>query len=352
MSPTARRQRPTDVTVTASLDPVQSGISPDYDWSATDRAIRSIAAVSNDTLTFAATGSLAAGRYTIDLVVTNDGASTHNAMTIEIRSGAIAPPDVDSDGVPDRIDSDGDGTLDQDIDTSTSATVLHGTSDGVTRHLLEAGDGAALRIGERAARAAGDRGTPDRRGALVTAEEIADLLAGVDNLAGLTNNGGWFDFEVGDLPAPGASARVVLPLQSGLRAGAVYYKYHPDNGWRPLDTAGDDAIASAARDDAGQCPAPGAGAWSGGLVAFDECIRLTLVDGGPNDSDGEINGEIRDPGGAIASAEVSTATTAAETELGDAGGGGWTGPFALVLLALSGLVFGRGRACNPKSARW
>jgi hypothetical protein len=145
----------------------------------------------------------------------------------------------------------------------------------------------------------------------------------------LANIGGIFDFEIYNMPA-GATARVVLPLSARLLVGSSYRKFSLQDGWQDFNTSGANAIAST-RSTNGVCPAPGDSSYSSGLNAFDNCIELTLVDGGPNDADGIANGVIRDPGG-VAVIDVSPGPGSEEVE--DGSGGGMLHPFWLLLLGL------------------
>jgi len=43
------------------------------------------------------------------------------------------------------------------------------------------------------------------------------------------------------------------------------------------------------------CPEPGSSAYITGLNYLDNCIQLTIKDGGPNDTDNQVNGVINDP---------------------------------------------------------
>jgi len=318
------------VTVTATLDPEVVGVDPEWDWSATEADIRSLASyVQTDTAATSSTGGesavsfdpagLAEGQYVFDLVVTEGAVSTHNWILVDLRDTG-APADADNDGVPDSNDGA----------AGPPNVVINGVgSGGSVSEQLEVDGSRSLRVGSSALKAAAVRTPPETVGALMSTTEIGTFVGDLDQLGGLANTGGWFDFEVHGLPKAGGSARVVLPLQSRLRANAMYMKHHPNTGWQQFDSSTGDAIASSVRDDAGLCPGPASAAWTAGLTAFDQCIRLTITDGGPNDTDGEVNGVIRDPGGAVSAAQ--------ENEVDDPvdGGGGSVGFWSLVVLILS-----------------
>jgi len=321
------------VTVTATLDPEVVGVDPDWDWSATDADIRALASyVQTDTAATNSAGGESAisfdpagllqGQYLVDLVVTEGAVSTHNWILVDLRDTG-APADTDNDGVPDGNDGA----------AGPPNVVINGVgSGGSMSEQLEVNGSRSLRVGAGALKAAAARTPPETVGALMSTTEIQTFVGDLEQLGGLTNTGGWFDFEVHGLPEAGGSARVVLPLQSRLRANAMYMKHHPDTGWQQFDSINGDGIASSVRDDAGLCPGPASAVWTAGLTAFDQCIRLTITDGGPNDTDGEVNGVIRDPGGAVSAAQ--------ENEVDDPvdGGGGSVGFWSLVVLILSSML--------------
>lgn len=120
--------------------------------------------------------------------------------------------------------------------------------------------------------------------------------------------GGCFDFSVTGLSS-GGTVNVVLPLSTGIPAGAVYRKLIGST-WLSFATGNGNAIASAAAISTGPlvCPAAGSSSYSSGLTAGNRCVQLTIVDGRTNDSDGATNGTVLDPGGigVVASAAPQT----------------------------------------------
>ncbi len=201
-------------------------------------------------------------------------------------------------------DSDGDGTSDVDegftdfdgdripdyLDNSTVDTQIQA---GHNDAFLQTEPGLKLILGETS-----------------FASENASILIDQDNLSAFGGAGGvavtngvddfyeypsgMFDFEVLGLTT--TSASVVIPLSSALPANAVYRKYTEADGWNPFIEDANNSIASAP-GQLGTCPAPGDTAYTPGLTEGDFCIQLTIEDGGNNDSDGEVNGVVKDPGG-------------------------------------------------------
>ena len=142
--------------------------------------------------------------------------------------------------------------------------------------------------------------------------------------------GGCFEFTTTELldGTDGTGAyqfvQAVLPISEVTPFWSVYRKF--DNAtqtWGPFTTNGRNDVKTAPLDN-GACPEPGSGAYdrpSSGVLANklrdgDECVQLTIEDGGPNDADGLVNGSVSDPGGV---AEVP-ATPLPEPET--SGGGG------------------------------
>ena len=117
----------------------------------------------------------------------------------------------------------------------------------------------------------------------------------MDDTANPACIGGCVDFAVTGVP-PLGSINVVVPLSAPLPAGTVYRKL-VSGTWRNFTVTSDNKTASAARVG-GSCPPAGDPAYTDGLAEGNDCIQLTITDGGPNDADGAANGIIRDPGGA------------------------------------------------------
>jgi len=126
------------------------------------------------------------------------------------------------------------------------------------------------------------------------------------------------DFEISGLTALGQSVSIVIPQENPIPASPIYRKYMPHAGWVTFTEDSKNSLASTSKVN-GICPGPEDSAYVSGLTAGDDCIRLTIEDGGPNDADQQANSIIKDPGG------VSTQTTtiaASDTSDGDSGGGG------------------------------
>jgi len=265
------------------------------------------------------------GSYHVEVIVTETVSPYRRAtLAVDLRVTATRPAgygDVDDpayDQAPQRLPICPDGA-------GVSACVAGGTGPVY----VEGPAGQIVRLGqlsERASWVRGDWGLAVETGDIVDAN---GLRAGNAADPGFTHLGYRVDFELSGLDAPRSSVPVVVPLPAGesIPANAVWRKYDNPRGWHSFLIDAGNALHSAARNDAGACPGPLSAGWISGLTAGHGCVRLTLEDGGPNDSDGHADGVIRDPG------TLAVSTTGSS---GFGGGGGALGWWSLVgLLALA-----------------
>jgi hypothetical protein len=233
---------------------------------------------------------------------------------------AGAGTDSDGDGIPDYLDA-------QDGTAGAGNLIPDQTVNMASSHLLESNPGTTLIRGQSATSAG-------RFGALVTDDDIEQFggsggtapLNGGDSLEHAT---GVYDFEVHGL-VPGATANIVIPLQTGIPKNAVYRKFDPASGWKDFVTDSKNKIYSAVGAQ-GACPEPGSNLYSSGLNYLDNCIELVIEDGGPNDSDGAVNGAVADPG------TTGISLSDPETEEVEDGGGRMS-PLLLAVFVLLGIM--------------
>lgn len=159
-----------------------------------------------------------------------------------------------------------------------------------------------------------------------------------------------FDFSVSGLGV-GGTAVVTLNLGQAMPAGAVYRKFTHTSGWFTFDTSAGDTIESGA-SVSGDCATAAGVTYAAGLAAGNDCIRLTITDGGSNDGDRSLNGTVFDPGVVAVPAAAPFVDTRTS---GSSNSGGCTlatrpasvakaGDWLLVGLALVGLALFRRRA--------
>lgn len=334
------------ITVDALVSDVNGSQTHSYDWSGTDNVLLPPGDVANWAIPVPAPGN-----YLIDVVVTDQGnpkPSQSTRMTRILRVDSGMPPmltaaDSDMDGIPDNdaaegyADDDGDGIpnyLDAIDGLVAGANLIPDqTIDASATRMLQTESG--LRIGRGSTAQAANR-----FGALLTDKEIrrfGDTRGGQPANPGDNQEhvGGIYDFEIRGL-VPGASARVVIPLQSAIPKNAEYRKFHPATGWTTFASDNNNRIASASADD-GACPEAGSKAYRSGLNYLDNCLELTIQDGGPNDTDSRRNGVVSDPG------TIGTRLTDPEEEEVEEGGGRMSPLLLISMLLLAGFAYWRRR---------
>jgi hypothetical protein len=201
--------------------------------------------------------------------------------------------DSDGDGVVDSEEGSGDSDLDgvpDYLDSESEGNELPEQRKDDAGYIIEGDAVVSLSLGNYSM-------VSESGGARVHAEEI-----GADSDA--VNVGGIFDFQVLGLPVHGRSYRVVLPQRQPVPEDALYRKYS-DDGWVDF-VVDENNVLRSAPGEPGYCPPPGSDEYVDGLVAGSWCVELTLEDGGPNDADGTVNGEIQDPGGVAVLATGNT----------------------------------------------
>ena len=176
---------------------------------------------------------------------------------------------------------------------------------GVGNHELATGVATKHKAHAGGARAHGGKST----GVAGAAVDEATIAAGGEDGGDQPTNGddalfvfpgGVYDFEIQELPEPGQSVNVLIPLSTPIPADGSYRKYTEAGGWVAFVTDTKNALASAAGGADDACPQAGSSSYQSGLNAGHLCLQLTLEDGGPNDADGQVNGVIDDPGGIAA----------------------------------------------------
>ncbi|NRF64071.1 beta strand repeat-containing protein [Vibrio coralliilyticus] len=289
----------------AQVDSASSTAGYSFVWSQTDVDLEPSEGLNSETFSFDPQGHV--GSHELSVVVTDPvGTTVTISREISIRSTLptlSALTDSDGDGNDDLSegfgDSNGNGIPDY-LDSISSSSQIY--SDSV-HHLAYTETGLLFVLGD----------VPYVNGQDfigVSMDNIVDHY----NLSEQQQDGdyqypsGLFDFEVQQLRLA-ASAQIVLRLSSAIPANAIYRKYIESKGWFTFVEDANNSLASAASvsDD---CPAPGNASFKSGLNQGDDCIQLTIEDGGPNDADGKVNGIVSDPGGiAVASTtpEVSIA---------------------------------------------
>jgi hypothetical protein len=330
------------ITIDAVPSDVNGAQTLSCDWSGTDNALLPPGNVADCIASPSWTVAVPmAGNYLVDVVVTDNGTpsmSTHVSQILHVAAGAVlalsATDDSDMDGEFDAVegfaDDDGDGIPAYLDSIDASNLIPDQTADPTESLLLETEPGLTLRRGSTTQAA-------NLFGALVTDDDIQQFGsvsgdAPVNGADSFEHVGGIYDFEIDGL-IPGASARIVIPLQSAIPLDASYRKFNPATGWSDFVVDANNQIASAA-GELGACPEPGSDAYFVGLNYLDNCIELTIQDGGPNDTDNLANGVINDP------ATVGLVLTEPEgfEEVEEGSGGGRMSPMLLAVLLMLGVL--------------
>jgi|GEM_PF-4789609 len=287
------------VTVTTNATDA-NGDELSYDWSSSSAEITPEAdpdAIDGQITFDPGLASLTNGSYQIVVMVSDGVFQISQSVTIVIADTApvlLAGVDSDNDGIDDIDegygDSDGDKVPDY-LDSVDEPNLLQvgtpGDEDSEPR-LLSTQAGLSLTLGDIAVVA-------ENAGAKVSSEDITDENGDVVTDGDKTIVGGLYDFEVHGLTTINPVATIVIPLDQALPTNAVYRKFI-NGSWTDFAVTNDDMIRSARSVD-NACPLAGNESYQDGLITLADCVELTIRDGGPNDTDGEVNGIIKDPSG-------------------------------------------------------
>ncbi len=343
------------VTLTANVTDPNPGDTHTYDWSLTNNnLIDDNLDADPATFVFDPT-ALTPGFYKVRTTITDTGSPTLNVENELLLEILASPPIMSGDSDGDYIydysegydDSDGDMIPDYLDPNTLRPHELQQLPANVSNYIMRTEAGLGLRLGDIAFAASTYTAT-------ISEEDIANYGNGEGGAAAATaqdtipNIGGYFDFEIVNLPIAGSSAKVVIPQFEPLPNGARYRKYHPVDGWNDFVEDSKNILTSAPGTP-GICPDPGSNSYTPGLTAGHYCVQLTIEDGGLNDTDRTANHVIEDPAQIVAieqSPPVITAPTEqpiiieqpAKEEPSNyninSGGGGNTG-----LIILLGLLF-------------
>jgi len=305
------------VTVTATIDDINSDDTHAISWDGSSEVLAA------QGLRFDFSPEQLAGNLNLSPTATEENTddlfATLLTTQIKVISTALPelPTDVDSDG--DGIfdsaegykDSDGDGIVDY-LDNNPDTTELPPLAGE-----LKTVSGLSLSLGNVSTTAQGI----SANSAIISQADLDSTAADGDEDISDT---GYFplarasliNFKVSGLVA-GDAAAVVYPLADSvvITENIEYRKYTPAAGWQEFEKQGDNAISSAIKDEAGNCPAPNSESYLDGLTAVDNCIQLTIVDGGMYDADATENGSIEDPG-VLAEANSAPVWTTNPVQLG------------------------------------
>jgi Zn-dependent metalloprotease len=206
--------------------------------------------------------------------------------------------DTDNDGISDReegyVDSDNDGIAEYlDNDTNTHHLPLMNTHKPIQTII-----GSSLSLGSVIKSSM----SPLAASSVIDDSALASFTQdlGLDNTTDSHTNRitPMINFIVTGDNIRNDGAIVVIPLPDNVTipANVKFRKYISTQGWFTFVENGKNTIASALLDNNDNCPIPNSTEYNSGLNIGHQCIQLVIEDGGPNDADGLINGQVEDPG--------------------------------------------------------
>jgi hypothetical protein len=261
------------VLVEAQVDDPNGDAIVTIDWGNTDAELLALASINSGQLSFNP-ATLAPGFYEIDVRVSDLNDISVATKLIELSADAAAM-DSDADGIDDRVD----------VSASTELLQI----DMAAAQFIEVESFLSIELGNVSRRSQNQ----------IETLTIADLAMYSDNPNAVSvlpvGNAisPIYDFRVNGLDLS-ASARIVLPLTSPLGTNSRYEKY-VDGIWLTFVEDDENLLESSPMLD-GLCPGPSSDLYSLGLNEGDQCVRLTIQDGGANDADGFADGVVTDPG--------------------------------------------------------
>jgi hypothetical protein len=302
------------VVITATVDPNINGVASyagpfTYDWSTSDASLLAV----DD-------GNTSSSTYTFDPTTLPEGGATARVKATDGTTGLTSTVEVPLRIAPagatlaDTTDTDADGIIDindgiDNIADPTSQQVVAGAV--VTPANVARSSAGTLILGDTAMAVGASTG--------VYQMSVSETDIGVvdSDVAG-SCVGGCFSYKISGL-TPEAAVDIILPLSAPIPADAGVRKFVNDQ-WRNFETDNGNAIMSAplaAGQDCAQLPTS---AFRSGAVEGDECLKVTVVDGGVNDADVLANGTVVDPIG-VSGASTVTTTIPPTVQSPNTGGG-------------------------------
>jgi len=281
-------------TVTNTADPVVItsglGVSPagyTFTWTSVTGGITDTDG-NQGSFTFNPNG-LTPGNYVFNMV------SNQAAGNINHRGDIVIKVVASAAGL-DILDGNNNGIINEYDNAGLAATQLQAELSNGTGYIISS-DKGTLKLGMTAF-CAGKAARVNLSDITAYAGSNCTAITNPSDAPTLIGAGtvGYYDFEVHGLTT-GEAVQIVIPLNTALPSNAVYRKFN-NNGdnWGTFITGNGDLLASATATSTGVCPAVGSASYTNGLTAGDNCIQLTITDGGLNDADGTANGQVVDPG--------------------------------------------------------
>ena len=268
-----------------------AGGSLTYDWSGSHADVVSAGSGTTDPLLKFSPAALASGYYPVKVTVTSDDGiggvysnTVERTLRVVTNEPFLGADDIDGDGSANDVegygDTDQDGLPDYMDKRNTDTTRLATQAVAVNNYEITTTSPYGLRLGNIAMRAM----TLNKTTA-ITSQDILAFGGGV-SADSRAHVGGTFDFVV-SVPSAGSNVPVVIPLSAAIPDYAELRVYNGSN-WVAFSEDALNVLRSRLGSSPGLCDIGG----SAGLSPGDACVAIQVEDGGANDRDGLVNGEI------------------------------------------------------------
>lgn len=208
--------------------------------------------------------ALDSGTRTISLTVTTNGRSSTRVLTLKlVGKYPLNWKDADNNGISD----------DKEL-KHTSNQLLAGVHTKITSPI-----GTKLLTGVM--------GENSGRLTLARMKQYVAVNSLPNNTKDTLITGDIYDFVVESLSTAGASTQVIIELATTIPENAELRKYSLTNGWANFVVDTDNIVQSKTSDTCTD-----ASTWKTGLITGATCLKLTIKDGGENDTDDQTNGVI------------------------------------------------------------
>lgn len=268
-----------NVVVSALVNDPNPGDTFNYDWSLTSNALVAIngsGTASSATFEFDPAG-VATSLYTIRVTVRDNGGLTATASTLLAVQSSTNVTDRDDNGIQDSVDA---------VETPFA---LQTTPGGA---VLESDTHLKMSLGNTVRHVG-------LNGAALGVQDVEnfgnDGFQAANAATPYSFTSGLHDFAISGFGDQGY-AKVKIEQGAIIAENAEFRVYQFDGGWTTFVEDEFNFIESATKTD-GICPPLGDFEYEAGLIAGNECVQITIEDGGPNDNDGEVNGKLSLLGG-------------------------------------------------------
>ncbi|CAC9619320.1 hypothetical protein [uncultured Gammaproteobacteria bacterium] len=238
-----------------------------YEWSSSDTSN-----TSNTTFFTFNPNSITVDILTIKLKATTGIHSSERVLKLQLITESVSSDDNDSDGIPNNKDNN---TAINKIQAGEGKTI---TSLAGTRILL------------------GAMGKDSGRLTLAQMKEYIELDSNfTDKTEDTLTTGDIYHYVVEGLSAAGAATEVIIELTTAIPKDAVLRRYSLVTGWGNFVISNDNIKSKTSTDNT----CTNDGIWEIGLTTGATCLKLTIKDGGANDTDGAQSDNTGDVNGVI-----------------------------------------------------